>query len=109
MEPIQIPILIFALFAFSRGVLRARDKSITKNEFLFWSVIWILIIVVTLIPKVADVFAQIFGIGRGLDLALYGGMIILFYLVFRLYVKLEGTEQNITKIVREIAIERERK
>ena len=104
MEIIQIIIILFALFAFSRAALRARDRKIKQNEFIFWSIIWIAIIIVAFIPGITGIFAKPFGIGRGADFAVYISLIALFYLMFRLYVKAEKIEKDITKLVREIAL-----
>lgn len=104
MQLVQVLIIIFALFAFSRSVLRAKDRAITKWEFLFWSGIWISIIIVALLPDVSSFFARSLGIQRGVDIALYSSVIVLFYLIFRLYVKLDKIEQDITKVVREITL-----
>lgn len=104
MELIQIIIILFALFAYSRVVARTKDKNINPNEFIFWSIIWILVIAVALIPGITSIFAGVFGIGRGADFAVYISIIILFYLIFRVYVKAEKIEKDITKLVREVSL-----
>lgn len=106
MELIQILMVLFALFAFSRVVLRFRDKKLQKGEFIFWFFIWVAIIIFALLPSFSDFFAQLLGIGRGVDLFVYIGIIILFYLIFRLYVKMEKIEKDITKVVREEALKK---
>jgi hypothetical protein len=103
MEIIQIIMIVFALFAYSRSVLRSRSKEITSSEFAFWSVIWIAIIIVALIPGITGWLSAPLGIGRGVDIIVYLGIVGLFYLVFRLYVKMEKYRQEITKLVREMA------
>lgn len=95
--------VIFALFAFSRSVLRARSKEITLPEFAFWSAIWSGVIVIALLPGVTGMLSRPLGIGRGVDIIVYLSVIILFYLVFRMYVKAEKNRQEITKLVREMA------
>jgi len=109
MEPIQIIAVLFALFAYSRAILRFKDKKITGKEFLFWSIIWISIIIVALLPGVTSWFSNLFGIRRPIDLGIYASIIILFYLIFRMYVKLEGVEQDITKVVRNMAMKKEKR
>lgn len=109
MELIQIIVIIFVLFAYSRVILRFKDKVVTANEFIFWSVIWISIIIVALVPSITSWFSDLFGIGRPIDFVVYLSIILLFYLVFRIYVKLESVEQDVTKVVREITIKRRKK
>ena len=49
--------------------------------------------------------SSILGIARGADLIVYVSVVLLFYLIFRLYVKMEKIEQDVTKVVRKIAID----
>ena len=108
MELIQIIIVIFALFALSRAYLRFKDNALTKTEFLFWIVVWLAVITVSFIPNLTTRVSNLFGIGRGMDLITYMSIIILFYLIFRVYVKTESLEKNITKLIREIALDEDK-
>jgi hypothetical protein len=107
MEIIQVLVTVFALFAMSRAWLRFKDNKLTKNEVLFWTALWLAVIIVIFIPHLTTVISQVLGIGRGTDLVLYVSAIVLFYLVFRLYVKLESLERNVSEVVRKIAIKKE--
>lgn len=96
--------VVFALFALSRVVLRLKDGKITWPEFSFWTIIWAAVIVVAINPDLTFTVSNALGIERGVDVAVYGSIIILFYLMFRIFVKLEMIEQEITKAVRKDAI-----
>tara|TARA_Y100000310_G_C20207848_1_gene589902 strand:+ start:87 stop:416 length:330 start_codon:yes stop_codon:yes gene_type:complete len=109
MSPIQITILLFALFAISRVFLRFKDKSITLQALFFWIMIWFGIILVTILPKTATFLTVLFGVGRGADLLIYLSIILLFYLVFRIYVKIDNTNKEITKIVRKESLKKIKK
>ncbi|NQU98272.1 DUF2304 family protein [Candidatus Woesearchaeota archaeon] len=109
MEAIQIIAIIFALFAYSRAILRYKDKKITNKEFLFWTIIWVSMIIVAIIPIVASWFSNLFGIRRPVDFMIYASIIILFYIIFKIYVKIESLEQDFTKIVRNLAIKKNKK
>lgn len=106
---VQIIGILFAVFAFSRIILRYRDKSIRANELLFWSIIWLGVICVALFPSIFVAASKLFGIGRGVDILLYLGMILIFYLIFRLYVRVEAQKREITSLVREIAFLQKKK
>ncbi|MBU1199372.1 MAG: DUF2304 family protein [Nanoarchaeota archaeon] len=108
MQIIQIIIIIFALFALSRAFLRFKDNKLTKTEFLFWAVLWVAIIIVSFLPSILNPLSQVFGIGRAVDVIIYISIIALFYLMFRLYVKIESMEKNMTGIVRKMAINNEK-
>jgi len=101
---IQILAIIFALFALSRAILRVKDNEISGKEFAFWATVWIAVIIIAIFPSFAISFAELFGIDRGVDFLVYVGMLALFYLVFRLYVKIDKISQEITKITRVVAI-----
>ncbi len=105
---LQVFGIIFALFAISRAVLRYKDKSINAFELIFWSGMWVSVVVVALFPGIFTTLSQVLGIGRGVDTLLYGGMIVLFYLLFRLYVRVEEQKKEITELVREIAMEKKK-
>jgi hypothetical protein len=102
---ITIIMIGFALFAYSRVILRMKSGDITNAEFAFWSVLWIAVIVIALIPSFATKIADLFGIGRGVDVMVYISILLLFYLVFRVYVKLEHIEHEITLLTRRTAYE----
>lgn len=96
--------ILFALFALSRSILRFRDGQTTWKDFLLWSGIWIAVIIISLFPNITYFFAKAFGINRGVDLVIYISITALFYLMFRLYIKLDRVEKNITLLTRHDAI-----
>ena len=101
---IQILIALFAIFAIVRVVMKARSRSIPKMWSVLLSIIFLAIGYVAVMPGTTDVIASSIGIGRGIDLVVYLAVAALFYLVFRLVVKIETLQRDITKLVREIAI-----
>ena len=100
---LQIIIIIFAVFALSRSLLRIRDKEISRFQFLFWVLVWLTLILVTLIPDTARILSKPLGIDRAVDFMVYFSIILLFYLIFRIYVKVEKISQDLTKLVRQMA------
>ncbi|UCD03891.1 MAG: DUF2304 family protein [Candidatus Woesearchaeota archaeon] len=105
MAAIQILVVFFGIFVLLSVIKKFKRGRLSRKEFIFWASIWIAIITVTLIPGVATFFANLFDIGRGADVVLYTSVIVLFYVVFLLYSKIEKTEREMTKLVRKIAIE----
>jgi len=106
---LQVLVVVFALFAVSRAVLRFRDRKISASSLVLWSILWIGAVVVVMLPATSVFFAKILGIPRGADFVVYVSIIILFYLMFRLYVKIDSVEKNTTKLVREMSISKSRK
>ncbi|MFC1727906.1 DUF2304 domain-containing protein [Nanoarchaeota archaeon] len=108
-EPIQIILALFILFALSRAVLRFKDKKIRTGEFAFWAFVWIVALIVVFIPGSATYFANMLGIGRAVDLVIYLSIALLFYLIFRIYVQIDGVRTDLTKVVQEVAIKKAKK
>lgn len=104
MAIIQIVLTIFLTFALSRVILRFRGGQIKVTEFFFWSLLFLTAILVIVFPEGTTMLANRLGIGRGVDLAVYASIAMLFYLVFRLYVAIEDVRHEITELVRKIAL-----
>lgn len=98
--------ILFAIFAASRVILRYREHKSSWKELIFWNIIWIAAVIIAIFPDITFYFSRILGIERGIDLIIYISIIALFYLMFRLYVKIEGVEQDLTKVVREVSIKK---
>ena len=88
---------------------RFHNKKISIQTLLLWVILWILLIIFAITPDSTAFLAKLFGIGRGLDLIMIFGIIGAYYLLFRLYLKLEKIDQNITELVQNIAMELEEK
>ncbi|HIQ39481.1 MAG TPA: DUF2304 domain-containing protein [Methanothermococcus okinawensis] len=110
MQLIQILALVFAIFAMFKIILQVKNSEINIESAIFWIFIWMLVILMVVFPQTMSYLATLTGVGRGVDVVIYLAIIILFYLQYRLYMKMENIEREITLIVREIAIlEKEKK
>jgi hypothetical protein len=65
--------------------------------------------VFTLFPAVLNKIGLLFGLQRGADLLVYSSIIFLFYFVLLLLRKIEDTREEVTSLVREIAIQNAKK
>lgn len=101
-----IQIILVAVMAIALYVTwrRVRQDVITVPEGIGWSVIWIAAAVVVLLPNVTTRVAQVFGVGRGVDLVLYASVAVLFLLVFKLFIQHEKLERKLTDLVRREAL-----
>ncbi len=75
--------------------------------YILWVIIWLFIIIFAFVPELSGYVASFFGIDRGLDFLLIVAVVLMFYLIFKLYMKIDKLQQDITKIVREIALNNE--
>lgn len=102
----QILFCLFAVAAMSAVLKRKKDHVLGPKGALFWVLFWVLSTVVVLYPQGATRLANILGIGRGSDLVLYIAVAGIFLLLFRLHIKIESTGREVTKLVRERALEK---
>jgi len=98
---ILIAILLGALYVTWK---RAVQNVITRLEAILWSLLWIVAGVVVLLPQTATLVANFFGVGRGADFVIYGSVVLLFVLVFKIFVSLDALEKKLTAIVRKDAL-----
>ena len=101
---IKILLLIFILFVLLRTVARFIKKEIRTRELLAWLVFWLVVGTAVILPQTTDVLAEKVGVARGVDLLVYISVLVLFYLVFKVLVKLEKIDRQITGIIRAVAL-----
>ncbi len=83
---------------------RHRQQAISGAVAWLWSIGVVGGLVVIWYPDTASFIANVVGIGRGADLVVYLGIVLLFVLVFQLHVSHVRLERQLTKIVREEAL-----
>ena len=103
-------VLVAALVAVLVHTLRrARQGALGRTEAIVWSAFWIASCVVVLRPEFASAFASFLGVGRGVDAVIYVAIIALFYVVFRIYLRLDRLDRDITALVRTVSLMAEKK
>lgn len=106
----QIIALIIIAFFLSRLFWQKHKQRINKAEFSFWLIFWALAAAAIIFIKWIDEFIAGLGFSsQGIDVLFYIAVILLFYLVFRIRLKLENIEKDLTHITRELAIKNAKK
>lgn len=100
----QIFFALFALFAIISVFKRKKTGELGKRGSFFWILFWLSILTAVLWPESTTVLANALGIGRGADFVLYLSIMVIFYLLFRLHIKIESISRDITKVVRKEAL-----
>ena len=103
----QVLVIILAVLAILFVYSRFHKKKTSVNTFVLWTLLWIVLAIFAIIPESSSVLADIIGIGSGVNLVLIFGIIGAYYLIFRVYLRIEALDQNITELVRKIAIDKE--
>ncbi len=101
----QLLFLLFSLFAIVAVIKRRKEDAMSNLGTAFWIFFWILADMVVFFPDSTTLFANRLGIGRGTDLVTYVSFALIFFVLFRLHVKLHEIERDITTIVRKDALE----
>lgn len=97
--------IIIILFFLSKVIIKRRNNDISRNEFLLWLIFWLIAGLAVIFMKKIDSLVSSLGFSSsGIDILLYLGIAVVFYFIFRMRLRLEKIEQNITRLVREISL-----
>lgn len=99
-----IVLLIIAWFIF-RLYWQKKKNHIGVNEFLFWLIFWLIAAGLIIFIRYIDKLAAGLGFSAsGIEILIYLSIASLFYFVFRLRLRFEKIEKDITKIVKHLAL-----
>lgn len=96
--------IVLALIAISKSYVDFKGRKESVQMFLLWTLIWIGIVIVAMFP---DMVATLVTAGGGrVGIGSFLGLVIvfLFFLVYRMYVKMEAMQQKLAVVVQEIAL-----
>jgi hypothetical protein len=101
---IQIPLIIFVVAVIFLIILKFKKGDLSWRELIAWLALWILVGLAVLWPHKTDEIAQFLGVERGANLLIYLSILALFYLMFKILVKIEKIERRIAQIIRHISL-----
>ena len=101
---IQIVLILFFIFALFKVWGRFKAGELALLNASWWSVLWVVAAVFVWQPSLAAQLAKFLGVGRGVDAVLYLAVVGLFFIMFRILVRVEKMEKNITNLVRSNAL-----
>ena len=97
--------LLVIAFFLTRLLRQYQKKQLSKNEFIFWLCFWIAAALAIIFIKFIDHFVSFLGFsGSGITFLFYIAVMILFYFVFKMRLKIVKMEKNITDLTREISL-----
>jgi small membrane protein len=105
MHAIQVLMVGFFVFAASRAVVRLRRGQSSVVKTVLWLLVWAGAIVVVMQPEMTVAFARVLGVTRGVDVPIYLSVAMLFFLVFRAFARIEDMERQLTRVVRDRALQ----
>lgn len=101
---IEIFGLIFSLFSISRVILRFREGKLSWGMMILWCIVWLSVVAFLLSPDRFDFVSKAIGIQRPLDFMFIIGLLLAYYLTFRMYIYIEELRSDIATVVREVAL-----
>jgi hypothetical protein len=97
--------VLLAAIAISKSYVDLRARVESLQMFIFWVFTWAAIVLVALFPAIVDFLIASSRYGQtGLGTVFGMGLVFLFFVVYRIYVKMERVEQKLTKTIQELAL-----
>lgn len=96
---------LFAVIMLLKGGSNLKRGEMSVRKFIVWIGVWGGISLLSLRPEFVEFFARLTGLESGINALIFFAFILLFYLVFKTLIITEGLEREVTKIVREKALE----
>ena len=97
--------IVLALIAISKSYVDFKEKKESVQMFLLWTLIWLGIVLVAVFPSIVEFMLTAGGGGVGIGTFLGMALVFLFFLVYRMYVRMETMEQRITLIAQKLALQ----
>ncbi|MAG15646.1 hypothetical protein CMO88_01140 [Candidatus Woesearchaeota archaeon] len=106
---IQVFGLVFSAFILYMSFLYYKKKEFTLTEWSFWALFAILFATLSVFPQVLDPIVRSLNLGRKLDLFIILGFMFLIATTFYTYRVARNTDKRVEELVRNMAIEKEKK
>lgn len=104
MTLLQVFFIISGIIIFLIALDISKRQKFNALHFIVFLLVGAWLLVFTFFPAILDWVGKIFGIPRGADVLVYASIIFLMYFVLLLLAKSEKNKEDITRLVREVAI-----
>ncbi len=100
----QILGILFGLFMAYYTFLHYKRKEIDLKEYLFWIILWILFIILTVFPWLTKPFIGSIGFIRVMDFFIAVGFMFLIVGIFYVYLITKKNQKRLEEVVKKIAL-----
>ncbi len=104
MSGAQFILSTIILFIVYKTLVSYRRKRLSTSFTAVWMILWIVLLFFIFEQSLSIRIAHSIGIARGVDLIIYLSIIFIYYLVYKLFVKINDIDKKITEIVRREAL-----
>lgn len=101
---IQILITLASGVIIAKAISKLRKREVHIQTLMAWILFWVAVIALVWQPNLTDYLAHFLQVTRGADAVFYLSLIGIFYLLFRVFIRLERMDQEMTTLVREMAL-----
>lgn len=102
----QLILSVCVLFILFKTWHSYKTKQLSTSFFVLWVILWLGGLFIIFYPGFLSKIANLLNIGRGVDFALYVSIILLFYLIYKINLKIGKLNRDLTKMVRKIAVDK---
>lgn len=101
----QIIALLILIFFILKLIFQWRKKTINFNEFIFWLIFWLIAGLLIIFIKPIDKLVMNMGFSSsGINLIFYVAVLFLFYLIFKMRLRMVKMEKDITELSRKLSL-----
>lgn len=100
---LQYVLIALSVLGIASVFWQIRRANLDWVSSIKWFVAWCAVLVVAIEPGIADWLANLFGTGRGADLLIYLSILFIFALIFKLFLKINQLERQISILVSHLA------
>ncbi|WP_069592843.1 DUF2304 domain-containing protein [Methanosphaera sp. WGK6] len=104
----QLLIIIAIIIATIFVSKRFYNDVLSIGLYSTWIILGILVIIAALFPEISIHIAAITGLGRGLDALYIIATLLLFYISFKLFNRIEDQKKRINELVSELALQQQK-
>lgn len=105
MNALRILIIIVLALGLLRLIRFGAKKTISLTTFLFWAAILVGSVIFFVNPDVSEDIAGLLGIGRGVDSVFFLSILLLLYLNFQLYMRIQKFDRTLTSLTQNVSRE----
>ena len=100
----RVIVVVFVLLGLTKVYLRYKDGIITVWRLLFWVAFWGGVAALSFHPPLSQYLDNRLGTERSVDMFFFLSILLIAYLLFSLYAQMQKLEQEVTKLVRTLAL-----
>ena len=103
-QVLKIILIIVCVLTSYYTLRKIRKSQMQIEDSLFWILISIVLVIISIFPQIADYMAKFLGIGATVNFVFLAMIFILLIKVFMLSLKISQLEEKIKNLVQRIAI-----